>query len=286
MRLGVVFPQTESGTDPAAIRDYVQAVEALGYDHLAAFDHVLGADLAHWNLTNAPYSYETLFHEPMVFFGYAAALTTRLELVTSILILPQRQTALVAKQAAEIDVLSGGRFRLGVGVGWNPAEYAALGEDFHRRGRRSEEQIALMRALWAEQLVDFDGKYDHVARAGINPLPVRRSIPVWLGGMSDAVIERVGRMADGWFPQYRNPSHLAPAIERVRTAAARAGRDPTAIGFEARVQVSSDGAVEHARQFEAAGATHVAVNTMGAGFASLNDHIEALRRFAGDFGPH
>lgn len=285
MRLGVVFPQTESGTDPAAIRDYVQAVEALGYDHLAIFDHVLGADLQHWKLPNAPYSHETLFHEPMVFFGYVAALTTRIEMVTSILILPQRQTALVAKQAASIDVLSGGRFRLGIGVGWNPAEYAALGEDFHTRGRRSEEQIALMRALWSEPLVDFDGRYDHVERVGINPLPVRRSIPVWLGGMSDAVIERVGRVGDGWFPQYRDPAQLPAGIERVRAAAVAAGRDPSAVGFEARVQVSSATAVEQARQFEAAGATHVAVNTMGAGFASLNDHIDALRRFAGDFGP-
>ncbi len=286
MRLGVVFPQTESGTDPAGIRDYVQAVEALGYDHLAVFDHVLGADTQHWDLPNAPYSYETLFHEPMVFFGYVAALTTRIELVTRILILPQRQTALVAKQAAAIDVLSGGRFRLGVGVGWNPAEYAALGEDFHTRGRRSEEQIALMRALWAEPLVDFDGKFDQVERAGINPLPLRRSIPVWLGGMSDPVIERVGRVADGWFPQYRDPAHLPAGIERVRAAAASAGRDPSAIGFEARVQVSNAAAVEQARQFEAAGATHMAVNTMVAGFASLGGHIEALRRFADEFGPH
>ncbi|MSQ36155.1 MAG: LLM class F420-dependent oxidoreductase [Dehalococcoidia bacterium] len=279
MRIGVVFPQTEIGADPLVIREFAQAVEALGFDHLVAYDHVLGADPARWQLRPGAYTHETMFHEPLVLFGYLAGVTRQLEFATGILILPQRQTALVAKQAAAVDVLSGGRFRLGVGVGWNEAEYAGLREDFHTRGRRIEEQIALLRALWAEPVVNFEGTYDRVIGAGINPLPPRRSIPIWLGGTADVVIERVGRVADGWFPQERDPARLAERIERVRSVARSAGRDPAVIGFQAGIQAASRDAVERAGQFEAAGATHLSVSTMGSGFQSPQQHLDALRRF-------
>ena len=186
MKLGAIFPQLEIGNDPAAIRDWAQAVEQMGYDHILVFDHGLGAHPDRFEgKFRPPYTHEMPFHEPFVLFGYLAALTERVELTTGILILPQRQTALVAKQAAQTDVLSGGRLRLGVGIGWNHVEYEALGENFRNRGRRMEEQVALMRRFWAEDLVDFNGRYHHVHQAGINPLPLRRSIPVWMGGGAD-----------------------------------------------------------------------------------------------------
>jgi probable F420-dependent oxidoreductase len=280
MRIGVVFPQLEIGTNPDDIRAYAQAVDAAGYDHLSTYDHVLGVDPA-TSVRPGAYTYQSLFHEPMVLFGYLAAVAPRLELVTGILILPQRQTVLVAKQAAEVALLARGGFRLGVGVGWNPAEYSGLGQDFHVRGRRVEEQIGLLRRLWAEPVFSFEGRYDHIESAGINPLPPGGSIPIWLGGMADAVIERVGRLGDGWFPQYRDPAQLPEGIARVKEAAAAAGRDPEAIGFEARVQASlgTDAAVELGQRWIEAGATHLGINTMDAGFTSVRAHIEAVQAF-------
>ena len=200
MKLGVVFPQTESGVDPIAIRDYAQAVEGMGYDHLVTYDHVLGASTTTRPDWTGPYTSETLFHEPFVLFGYLAGLTKVIELVTGILILPQRQTALVAKQAAEVDLLSGGRLRLGIGVGWNDVEYEGLNLDFGDRGVRSEEQIVVLRALWAEPSITFKGRWHTIDNAGINPLPPRRAIPVWIGGYSEATLRRVGSIGDGWFP--------------------------------------------------------------------------------------
>jgi probable F420-dependent oxidoreductase len=180
MKLGVVFPQTEIGGDPAAIKDYAQAAEQLGYNHILVYDHVLGAHVDRFKDLGfrPPYNYQTPFHEPRVLFGYLAAATEKLELTTGILILPQRQTALVAKQAAAVDVLSGGRLRLGVGIGWNSTEYETLGENFRNRGRRVEEQIDLLRQLWTNELVDFDGKYHTASQVGINPMPIQRPIPI------------------------------------------------------------------------------------------------------------
>jgi len=285
MQLGVVFPQTEIGADPGPIRDYAQAAEAAGYEHLLVYDHVLGANPDRPGGFTGPYNHETLFHEPMVLFGYLAAITQRLELVTGVLILPQRQTALVAKQAAEVDVLSGGRLRLGIGVGWNAVEYEALGENFRNRGRRVEEQVALLRALWAEPTVSFEGNYHSIVRAGIKPLPTKRAIPIWMGGMSDPVIERVGRLSDGWFPQYREPSELAAGLERVHAAAEAAGRLPSDIGIEARVQLGGDAneAAALANQWIEAGSTHLSVNTMSAGFTAVGQHIEAIEQFRAAF---
>jgi len=283
MKLGVVFPQTEIGDDPMVIRDYAQTVEQLGYDHLLVFDHVLGAHPNRFEgAFRPPYTHETSFHEPMVLFGYLAALTSKLELVTGIIILPQRQTALVAKQAAEVDVLSGGRLRLGVGIGWNFVEYEALNENFRNRARRVEEQIALMRRLWTEPLLDFDGKYHAIRQAGIKPLPVQRPIPIWMGGMAEPVLKRAARIADGWFPQFRPGPQGKDTIERLRGYLRDAGRDPASFGIEGRVSILNTPEPDWAAAIEGwreLGASHVTLNTMNAGFASPQAHLDAVRRF-------
>src|ERR1700740_3046572 len=211
MRIGVVFPQTELGGDPAVVRAYGQRVEELGFTHILAYDHVVGADPKVHRGWHGPYNIHSTFHEPFVLFGYLAALTT-LELVTGVIILPQRQTALVAKQAAEVDLLTGGRFRLGVGVGWNPVEYEALGLSFETRGQRADEQIPLLRRLLTEQSVTHDGAFDRVTAAGLAPLPVQRPIPIWIGGQSPPAYRRIGRLADGWFPQIAPGPRLDEAL--------------------------------------------------------------------------
>jgi probable F420-dependent oxidoreductase len=282
MQIGVVFPQIEIGSDPIAVRDYAQAAESLGYAHLLVYDHVLGADARHYPGWNGPYNHQDMFHEPFVLFGYLAALTQRLELVTAVIILGQRQTALVAKQAAEVDVLTGGRLRLGFGTGWNTVEYEALGENFHNRGRRSEEQIAVLRALWTQEVVDFKGRWHHINHAGLNPLPVQRPIPVWLGGRAEAVIQRVARIGDGWFPQFAPDSQGQETIARLHQYAREAGRDPASIGIEGRISVAlrqPDDWRKDAEAWERLGATHLSVNTMGAGLRSAQEHINAIRLF-------
>src|SRR5215475_11432902 len=228
MRLGVVFPQTEIGTDPVVIRDYAQAAESAGYHHLLVFDHVLGAKVERFDKLGRkpPYTDEYPFHEVFVLFGYLAACTRRLELVTGIVILPQRQTALVAKQAAAVDVLSGGRLRLGVGVGWNAVEFEALGQDFTKRGRRVEEQVEVLRALWTRELVTFHGREHYISDAGLNPLPVQRPIPIWMGGESEVVQRRMSRLADGWMPHFRAGEAGQAAVDRIHGLVREAGRDP------------------------------------------------------------
>ena len=288
MKAGVVFPQTEIGADPAAVRDYVQAAESLGFSHLLVYDHVLGADTAkHPNWTGG-YTLESMFHEPFVLFGYLAAITTSIELVTAVLILGQRQTALVAKQAAQCDVLSGGRLRLGVGVGWNHVEYEALGEDFRTRGARQSEQIEVMRQLWTRPVIDFHGKYHDITNAGINPMPIQQPIPVWLGAGAranpsppDRVLRRVARLADGWFPQV-TPEAAPEVLERLTRFAQAAGRDPAQIAMEPRIN-SADGNPEswqaQTETWANLGATHISINTMRAGYQSPQDHINAIQQF-------
>lgn len=197
MRVGVVFPQTEIGADAGAVRAYAEHVEASNFTHVLAYDHVVGADPSVHTGWGGPYDVDTTFHEPLVMFGFLAGVTTTIELVTGVIILPQRQTALVAKQAAEVDLLSNGRLRLGVGIGWNAIEYEALGEDFTNRGKRSEEQIELMRSLWTQRSVTFSGRFHRLTGAGLAPLPVQRPIPVWIGAASARGFERAGRLADG-----------------------------------------------------------------------------------------
>ena len=281
MRYGVVFPQTEIGTDPNVIRDFAQATEDLGYSHILAYDHVIGANPASRPGWSPPYTYRDAFHEPFVLFGFLAGLT-KLELVTGILILPQRHTVLVAKQAAEVDVLSGGRLRLGVGIGWNPVEYEALGENFKNRGRRSEEQIEVMRALWSRELVTFQGRWHKITDAGINPLPVQKPIPIWFGGNDDRVLRRLARLGDGWFPLLAPDDKCRALIEKIHSYAREAGRDPASIGIEGRVMIEQRSPDDWRKEISAwtkLGATHVTVNTMKAGLASPTAHIEAIRRF-------
>jgi len=287
MNIGVVFPQTEIGADPVVVRDYVQTAEGLGYSHLLVYDHVLGASTANRPNWTGPYTSDTLFHEPFVLLGYMAALTERIELVTGVIILPQRQTALVAKQAAEVDVLSGGRLRLGVGIGWNEVEYEGLNEAFGNRGKRIEEQIEVMRKLWTEPVVDFKGKWHTIPEAGINPLPVQRPIPIWIGGGADAVLERTGRMGDGWFPQMRPDDRAKAAIDKIRSYAAEAGRDPSSIGIEARLNLREGDPDNWNSQIESwreLGATHLGINSMGMGLSTPQAHIEMLVRCKRDIG--
>jgi probable F420-dependent oxidoreductase len=282
MRIGVVFPQTELGGDPGAVRAYAERVEELGFTHVLAYDHVVGADPAVHQGWNGPYDVHTTFHEPLVMFGYLAAVTRSLELVTGVIILPQRQTTLVAKQAAEVDLLSGGRLRLGVGIGWNAVEYEALGEDFSNRGKRSAEQIELLRLLWSNQAVTFNGGFHTVTGAGLAPLPVQRPIPVWIGAASDPGYRRAGRLADGWFPMMGPGSGLDHARGIVEKAAVEAGRDPAAIGMEGRASWSGDddAVLREVASWGDAGATHLSINTMGGGLATVDDHLDVLTRVA------
>jgi probable F420-dependent oxidoreductase len=278
MRIGVVLPQTEIGADAGAIRAYGQRVEELGFSHVLAYDHVVGADPKVHTDWNGPYDLHTTFHEPLVAYGYLAGLTTSLELVTGVIILPQRQAVLVAKQAAEVDLLSGGRLRLGVGIGWNTVEYEALGEDFTTRGKRFEEQIELIRLLWTQQSVTYHGNFHHVTGAGLAPLPVQRPIPVWIGAQSPRAYRRAGRLADGWFPQMQPGPQLDEARELVHSAATEVGRDPASIGMEGRVTWSGDAdkLADALSSWVDAGASHVSINTMGAGLRSVDDHLAAL----------
>jgi probable F420-dependent oxidoreductase len=280
MKFGVTLPQTEIGADVAFIRRFAETAESLGFDFLLAYDHVLGADP-----TNRPgwtgYTDQDSFHEPFVLFGYLAAVAPKLEYAAGVIILPQRQTALVAKQVAEVDLLTGGKFRLGVGIGWNAVEYEALGMSFKTRGRRFEEQIALLRKLWTEPLITFNGADHTVTAAGLNPMPVQRPIPVWLGGMSDIAIERAGRIADGWMANGRAEESLLKRVAILRASAEKAGRDPNSLGLDGRIDAASIPASEWPAEIErwrAAGATHLSLSTMRAGFTQ-DDQIDAIRRF-------
>jgi probable F420-dependent oxidoreductase len=286
MNVGVVFPQVEIGQDPAAIRDYAQAVEALGYTHILAFDHVLGANPERPGGWKGPYTFKHTFHEPFVLFGFLAAATRRVELVTGILILPQRQTALVAKQAASVDILSGGRLRLGVGVGWNAVEFEALGENFKNRGKRVEEQIDVMRALWTRELLTFEGQWHRIPDAGINPLPNRRPIPIWMGGESDVVVRRAARMADGWMPHFRPGPEAQAIVDRLHGSIKEAGRDPGTFGIEGRMtlaQVPQEQRVKELAAWRAMrGVTHLCVHTVGLGLKTPGEHVKALEDFKKD----
>jgi probable F420-dependent oxidoreductase len=280
MQTGVVFPQTEIGADVGGVRAYAQAAEGLGYEHLLAADHVVGADPAGHPGWNGPYTHQSMIHEPFALFAFIAGVAPRLGLAPSVIILPQRQTALVAKQAAELDVLTQGRFRLGVGIGWNPVEFEALGMNFKTRARRFEEQVALMRELWTKPVVTFDGRFDKVTAAGLNPLPVQRPIPIWVGASAESAVKRATRIADGFFPLRPLEGGWAPTMEKVRGWIREAGRDPTTFGIEARLNASNgtpDDWRKTVEEWRGLGATHLSVGTAGGGLSGPDAHIARLR---------
>jgi probable F420-dependent oxidoreductase len=281
LKIGVVFPQIEIGPDVGPVREYAQAAEEIGFTHLLAYDHVLGASLENRPDFSGPYNSNTQFREVFVLFGYLAGVTKNLELVSGVIILPQRQTALVAKQAAEIDILTEGRFRLGVGIGWNDVEYIGLNENFRNRGKRMEEQIEVLRMLFTEPVVDYKGRYHTIPEAGINPLPVQRPIPIWIGGTAPAALERAGRISDGWFPQVQPGERLTEMLGHVATGARAAGRDPESVPMEGRLTLTNTDPDEWRAMTDAwrdAGASHLSVNTMGLSM-SPGEHIDMLRRY-------
>ena len=284
MKFGAVFPQTQLGDDPKVIRDFVQAAEGMGYHHLLAYDHVLGANPARqgWH-PDSPYTYEDMFHEPFTLFAYLAGLTETIGLMTGVLILPQRQTALVAKQAAQADLFSGGRLRLGVGVGWNAVEYNSLGFNFSTRGARIEEQIAVLRALWTRDLVKFDGRFDRIDDAGINPLPIQRPIPIWIGGTADVVLRRAARLSDGWVAHSWPPQQAQQLADKFWAFAEAYGRTD-AVGLHTRLITEGlpEGEWEtYVEGWEKLGATELAVYPHG---DRLDDYLRRLQAFKQRFG--
>jgi probable F420-dependent oxidoreductase len=288
MKIGVIFPTLELGNDPLVIRDYAQTVEALGYHHILVLDHIVGFDRPDVVSVLGPLTHRSLIHEPFVLLGYLAACTQRVELVTGVLVLPQRQTALVAKQAAEVDVLSGGRLRLGIGVGWVEPEFEVLNEDYHTRGARSEEQIAVLRALWTQPAVTFHGRWHRFEGAGISPQPIQRPIPIWVGGYAEASLKRIGRIGDGWVRMGEPDDSAKAMLERLRAYVSEAGRPPGAVGthvlltgLASETEITWTSRVDGWRALEA---THVSIDTMGAGLTAPQDHINMLSRMKNVLG--
>lgn len=283
MRCGVVYPQIELNGDPGAVKAFAQAAEDLGYDHLVMYDHVLGAEHAGrepalWG----PYTESDPFHEPLIAFAYLTGITTRLEFTSGVIVLPQRQTALVAKQAADIDLFSGGRLRLGVGVGWNWVEFDALevGPYFRRRGKREEDQIALLRKLWTERVVTHVDKDHKVDRAGLCPMPTR-SIPIWLGGFSKPAFDRAARIADGFLFSARTQEQALEIKVGMEARLREHGRESESFGFE-QIQAYGRGPDAWPGDIAAwreAGGSHISVVTMNAGLKTIDAHIDAIRRW-------
>lgn len=279
---GVILPQTEIGPDPDDVVAFAHAAEGSGFDYLAVYDHVLGADAVSRPGWDRPYDATHQFHEPFVLFGFLAA-QTRLELVTGVLVLPQRQTVLVAKQAAEVDIVTRGRFRLGVGIGWNDVEYEALGVDFHTRAELYEEQIGVLRLLWTQDVVTFKGRFHTITAAGILPRPINRPIPLWMGGGADRrVLERIGRLGDGWLAVTAPGHGLEEAWDVVVGAAGQAGRDPESLGLEGRVEPGGDPSEDKlrrqlARWYEFDPTTHISVSGLHGG-RSPKEHVEFVKR--------
>ena len=294
MKLGFVLPHELE--DPIAVRDFAQALEEFGYDNINLPDHVIGANPATYGVMG-PYTHKSYFHEPIATLGFLAAHTKRLELLSNVIILPQRQTILFAKQAAAIDVLSGGRLRVGIGVGWNPVEYASLGMNFHDRGKRVDEQIELLRRLWSEELVTFEGKYHKVVDAGINPRPVQKRIPIWLGGWSDPMIRRVARIGDGWL-LVTPLEEGRVCVDKLHAACAAIGRDPKEIGLQSWVVANKSSPqagtrqkpdahelrspevwAAEAREWKALGATHMDCWSAYGGLFNVDQHIAVAKQF-------
>ena len=292
MQTGLIYPHFEFGTDASAIRDYAQTAEGLGYTHIGADDHVIGPNPNRPGGWTGWVTYQTQFMEPFVLFSFMAAATRRIGFATCVLLLPQRQTVLVAKQSATLDHLSGGRLRLGIGIGWNEIEYISLGENFRNRGRRIEEQVSLLRQLWTQPLVDFHSPYHTIPDAGINPLALQRPIPIWFGGQSAPVIERMARLGDGWMPLFRSAEDARPTLDRLMELLAAAGRSKEAFGIEARIPYTR-GAGQPPdpsewqrlmRGWQEAGATHASLITTNCGLSGPAAHTKAIQHFASEMG--
>ena len=282
MQTGIVYPQNELGGNPEAVHRIGRAVEELGFDYLLAYDHVLGAVHAgRARQLTGPYTEHDPFHDPFVMFAYLAGITERIGFATGVLVLPQRQTALVARQAADVELLSGGRLRLGVGVGWNHVEYEALGQDFATRGARQEEQIGLLRRLFTEAVVDFSGRFDRVDRAALLPKPAR-PVPIWLGGSGEAAFDRAARLADGFIFFGGGIDHVVNAWHRLRDRVGGLGRSVEDFGREYVVlpQGGADGLKAEVDGWRRAGGSHVSVVTMGLGLGSVDSHIDYLASVA------
>lgn len=287
MNVGVVFPQTEFPSDPIAIRDYGQAIEAMGFSHLVAYDHILGANPDRPGGWSGPYTYQSTFQEPLMLFSYLSGVTHELGFLSGIIILPQRQTALFAKQAANLDIYCGGRLRVGIGLGWNEVEFIGLNEDFHDRGKRIEEQVDVLRKLWSQPLVDYKGQFHTIPDAGINPLPIQRPIPIWFGGTAEAALRRIAHLGDGWLPNFRSFEAAKPALDLLENYLRAEGRDWSHFGLEPRL-VYGDGNPDvwndQIDRWQSVGATQFSINTMGCGFRTPEAHLSALEKFARSMG--
>lgn len=281
MKFGAIFPQLDIGTDVNAIREYIREVETMGYDHILLYDHVLGANPEREGGWSGPYTHQSMFHEVFVTLAYAAAITTKLELVTGVLILPQRQATLAAKQAAQLDLLSNGRLRLGLGVGWNKVEMDSMNMESSNRGKRIDEQLEVMNLLWSQELVQFEGKYHKLDDVGLNPMP-QRKIPLWFGGSADPVLRRIAKYGEGWMPGGRSPEESKSVVEKLHTFLEEVGREKESIGIDPflsldRIPVKESGAFIDA--WRELGATHISVGTMYQGYTETTQHLEDLWQF-------
>lgn len=288
MKIGVVFPQTEISSDPAVIKEFAQGIEDLGFNHLLAYDHVIGKNTANIPDWNMPYSHQSSFQEPLMLFSFLAGVTSHLSFVTSVIILPQRQTALVAKQAANLDIYCGGRLRLGVGIGWNKVEFDALNEQFDNRARRMEEQIEYLRHCWTEESFIYKSAYHSMDNGGINPLPVQRPIPVWIGGFSEAAMKRAARIGDGWIPYAISADAAESTLQTFRTLVMAEGRDAASVPVENIIFMgktladpvrTAEEAAKDARLWQSAGVDYVSLDTMGANLRGVSEHLDTFERF-------
>jgi probable F420-dependent oxidoreductase len=281
MKFGAIFPQLDMGSDVQAIRDYILEVEAMGYDHLLLYDHVLGANPEREGAWQGPYTYKHSFHEVFVTLAYAAAITTKIELVTGVLILPQRQATLAAKQAAELNLLSKGRLRLGVGVGWNKVEMESMGMDTSNRGKRIAEQVEVMKLLWADELIIFEGEYHKLDDVGLNPMPAQE-IPIWFGGAADSVLRRMAKLGDGWMPGGMSPEKAKKRVDALHIYLQEAGRDTQDFGIDPFLsldRISVRESLAYVDSWHKLGATHISVGTMYQGYTSTEQHLKDLRQF-------
>ena len=281
MEIGAVFPHNEIGTDPQAIKDYAQGVEELGVTHLLIYDHVLGADRDRPGGFEGPYDKDVAFHEPFTTFAFIAAVTKKLDMITTVMILPQRQTVLVAKQAAELAILSNNRFKLGIGVGWNTVEYTGLNENFKNRGKRQEEQVELMRLLWESEVLEYKGDYHHIDKASINPRP-SKSVPIWFGGGAPQLIERCADLGDGWIPLMGPNEAARKTLAAIKEKRKSKGLDWDNFGVQAQAQYAGGDAErwnKHAEKWRNLGASHLAIATHNAEPANVDGHLGRIKEY-------